>query len=85
MSKTGRYNYRRLEKGRNTPTRPKRRITVRGDQRTPPDLRKLGRAVIAMALADAEAEKASQAAEAAQANEATTSSDATTEEVNHDD
>lgn len=58
MSKTGRYNYRRPEKGRNSPTRPERHITVRGVRKPSPDLRKLGRVVIALALAEAEAEKA---------------------------
>ncbi|SHT79861.1 Uncharacterised protein [Mycobacteroides abscessus subsp. abscessus] len=53
MSKTGRPNYRRGSRG--TP-RPERQITVRSVRRDPPDLRKLSRAVIAMALADAEAQ-----------------------------
>ncbi len=54
MSKTGRTNYRRGSRG--TP-KPERHITVRSVRRDPPDLRKLSRAVIAMALRDAEAEK----------------------------
>ena len=53
MSKTGRPNYRRGTRG--TP-KPERQITVRSVRRDPPDLRKLSRAVIAMALRDAEAE-----------------------------
>lgn len=53
MSKTGRTNYRRGSRG--TP-KPERQITVRSVRRDPPDLRKLSRAVIAMALRDAEAE-----------------------------
>jgi hypothetical protein len=53
MSKTGRTNYRRGARG--TP-KPERRITVRSVRRDPPDLRKLSRAVIAMALRDAKAE-----------------------------
>ena len=53
MSKTGRPNYRRGNRG--TP-KPERQITVRSVRRDPPDLRKLSRAVIAMALRDAEAE-----------------------------
>lgn len=52
MSKTGRSNYRRGLRG--TP-KPERHITVRSVRRDPPDLRKLSRAVIAMALRDAEA------------------------------
>ena len=51
MSKTGRPNYRRGELGtRNF----ERYITVRSVRRDPPDLRKLSRAVIAMALRDAD-------------------------------
>lgn len=53
MSKTGRTNYRRGSRG--TP-KPERHITVRSVRRDPPDLRKLSRAVIAMALRDAEAQ-----------------------------
>jgi hypothetical protein len=52
MSKTGTINYRRGSRG--TP-KPERHITVRSVRRDPPDLRKLSRAVIAMALRDAEA------------------------------
>lgn len=52
MSKTGKPNYRRGSRG--TP-KPERQITVRSVRRDPPDLRKLSRAVIAMALRDAEA------------------------------
>ena len=52
MSKTGRTNYRRGSRG--TPKR-ERIVTVRSVRREPPDLRKLSRAVIAMALRDAEA------------------------------
>lgn len=52
MSKTGRTNRRRGSRG--TP-KPERIITVRSVRRDPPDLRKLSRAVIAMALRDAEA------------------------------
>src|SRR5258706_5720983 len=53
MSKTGRTNYRRGSRG--TP-KPVRHITVRSVRRDPPDLRKLSRAVIAMALREAEAD-----------------------------
>lgn len=84
MSKSGRYNYRRPEKGRNTPTRPERHITVRSVKRTPPDLQKLSRAVIAMALAEAEAEKVRQEEEAANAAGTTESGDNATE-VDHED
>lgn len=53
MSKTGKPNYRRGSRG--TP-KVERHITVRSVRRDPPDLRKLSRAVIAMALRDAEAQ-----------------------------
>lgn len=48
MSKTGRTNLRRSAK-RNQ----RRRITVHGERRPSPDLRKLGRAVITAAMAEA--------------------------------
>lgn len=60
MSKTGRTNYRRGSRG--TP-KPDRHITVRSVRRDPPDLRKLSRAVIAIALRDAEAEAEARAAQ----------------------
>jgi hypothetical protein len=50
MSKTGRTNYRR------------RYITVRSERRNPPDLRKLSRAAIAIALEDAEKKAEARAA-----------------------
>lgn len=50
MSKTGEINYRRSERNF------ERHITVRSERRDPPDLRKLSRAVIAIALRDAEAQ-----------------------------
>jgi hypothetical protein len=53
MSKTGRTNPRRGSRG--TP-KPERTIIVRSVRRDPPDLRKLSRAVIAMAMRDAEAQ-----------------------------
>ncbi|WP_280442606.1 hypothetical protein [Nocardia brasiliensis] len=56
MSKTGRYNPRRAAKGRNQPSAAEHRITIRSEQRTPPDLHKLSRAVIAIALAETESE-----------------------------
>lgn len=59
MSKTGRSNHRRRSRG--TP-KPERHITVRSIRRDPPDLRKLSRAVIAMALRDAEMKDEARAA-----------------------
>lgn len=38
-----------------------RRISVRAIRRTPPDVRKIGRAIIRMAVIEAEAERAAQA------------------------
>ena len=52
MSKTARTNYRRGPRGTR---KAERHITVRSVRRDPPDLRKLSRAVIAMALRDTEA------------------------------
>ncbi|WP_040694410.1 hypothetical protein [Nocardia vinacea] len=80
MSKTGRYNPRRATKGRNQPNKAEHRITMRSEKRTPPDLYKLSRAVIAMALAEAEAEK-SAAAQPTQQNKPT----ARDEEASRDD
>jgi hypothetical protein len=52
MSRTGRTNYRRGARGSR---KAERHIIVRSVRRDPPDLRKLTRAVIAMALREAEA------------------------------
>lgn len=71
MSKNNKFNYRRPEKGRNRPSRPKgreHRITVRSVRKSPPDLRLIGRAAIAAALADASAEKAADDAQLAETN-----------------
>jgi hypothetical protein len=51
MSKTGRINHRRGNRGR---PKAERHISVRSVRRDPPDLHKLSRAVIAIALRDAE-------------------------------
>ncbi|MDO3166671.1 hypothetical protein P5V90_06835 [Mycobacteroides abscessus subsp. abscessus] len=58
MSKTNRPNYRRADREDRSrrSSRQDRRIVVRGVRRDPPDLRKLSRAVIALALAEMEAE-----------------------------
>jgi len=53
MSKTGRSNHRRGPRGTR---KAERRIIVRGVRREPPDLRKLSRAVIAIAMHEAEAD-----------------------------
>ncbi|RBO88483.1 hypothetical protein DFR74_109253 [Nocardia puris] len=61
MSKTGRPNHRRVDreaKRRSGSTRAERTITVRSEKRNPPDLHKLSRAVIAIALADTDTAKA---------------------------
>lgn len=59
MSKTGRSNQRRGSRGRR---KAERHITVRSVRREPPDLRKLSRAVIAMAMREAEADAEAKAA-----------------------
>ncbi|SHV16393.1 hypothetical protein [Mycobacteroides abscessus] len=58
MSKTNRPNYRRADREDRSRRhhRQDRRIVVRGVRRDPPDLRKLSRAVIALAMAEMEAE-----------------------------
>ncbi|SKD26457.1 hypothetical protein [Mycobacteroides abscessus] len=58
MSKTNRPNYRRADREDRSRRhhRQDRRIVVRGVRRDPPDLRKLSRAVIALALAEMEDE-----------------------------
>ncbi|SHQ95840.1 Uncharacterised protein [Mycobacteroides abscessus subsp. abscessus] len=58
MSKTNRPNYRRADREDRSrrSSRRDRRIVVRGVRRDPPDLRKLSRAVIALAMAEMEAE-----------------------------
>lgn len=53
MSKTGRINHRRGTRGR---PKAERHITVRSVRRDPPDLHKLSRAVIAIALRQVELE-----------------------------
>ncbi|MDO3645664.1 hypothetical protein [Nocardia mangyaensis] len=63
MSKTGRPNHRRADretKWHNASARTERTITVRSEKRIPPDLRKLSRAVIAIALADMNAAKSTE-------------------------
>jgi hypothetical protein len=50
----------RIDRRRTRATRD-RQLSVRGVRRTPPDLRRLSRAVIEIALAQAEAEAAAQA------------------------
>ncbi|SCX28103.1 hypothetical protein [Mycolicibacterium fluoranthenivorans] len=76
MSKTGRTNYRR---GARNNSKAERHIVVRSIRRDPPDLRKLSRAVIAMALRDveaqAEAREALTAPDSSSADTATTSKD----------
>ena len=83
MSKTGRTNHRRGTRGR---PKAERRIIVRSVRRDPPDLRKLSRAVIAIALREAELDAEARAASSntdGQAPAFTTIADAT-EEVTDD-
>jgi hypothetical protein len=80
MSKTGRRNHRRGTRGQ---PKPERQISVRSVRRDPPDLRKLSRAVIAMALRDAELEAARAVNSAAEAQaDATTEPDSEREVAN---
>ncbi|UGT64431.1 hypothetical protein [Nocardia asteroides] len=89
MSKTHRPNYRREARGRRRSTRIEHNITVRSVMRTPPDVAKLGRAVIALAMAELEAEKQADATTSADATSATAATPAPNEakstEVDHDD
>jgi hypothetical protein len=59
MSKTGRTNYRRGARGTR---KAERHIVVRSKLRDPPDWHKLSRAVITMALLDAEKKAEARAA-----------------------
>ena len=79
MSKTGRINQRRGDRGIPKSRQP-RHITVRSVRREPPDLRKLARAIIAQALSEAAVEEDARAVAPAQPNVATSRS----EEVPHD-
>lgn len=67
MSKTGRTNHRRGTRGR---PKAERHITVRSVRRDPPDLRKLSRAVIALALREAELDAEAQAVVSGTASDA---------------
>lgn len=78
MSKTGRINQRRGERGIPKSRQP-RHITVRSVRRETPDLRKLARAIIAQALAEAAAE-----AESASDRVPSADTDEGREEVHHD-
>lgn len=76
MSKTGRTNHRRGTRGR---PKAERHITVRGVRRDPPDLHKLSRAVIAIALREAELDAEARAAQAPDRTETTTKDDSSPE------
>lgn len=85
MSKTGRTNYRRGERGIPKSRQP-RHITVRSVRREQPDLRKLARAIIAQALSEAsqdERETVEQEARTDAPAQSTTIT-RTSEEVPHD-
>lgn len=53
MSKTGRSNYRRGDRESRHKTKAERRIYVRAVRNEPPDVKLLGKAFLALALADA--------------------------------
>ncbi len=59
MSKTGRTNHRRGSRGR---PKSEHRVTVRGVQKQPPDLRKLSRAVMVIAQREADLDEEAKAA-----------------------
>ncbi|MFR9772422.1 hypothetical protein [Nocardia sp. SC052] len=83
MAKTNRPNYRRQAQGKQRRTRRHGEITVRSVKRTPPDLRKLSRAVIALAMAEARAHE--EATELSVAEQSPASNEAASPEVSHDD
>lgn len=85
MSKTGRPNHRRAsrEAKRRSSAGVDRRITVHSEKRPAPDLYKLSRAVITIALADAEAEKT--ATRDADTDTSNTADEKTGEEDRHDE
>lgn len=56
-----RSSRRAAHKGRVPRGRKERRLTVRSELRDQPDVRKIARAIIAMAMAEADAERAAQA------------------------
>ncbi len=82
MSKTGRSNYRRSGRERRHQAKLERRIYARTVRREHPDIRLLGKAFLALALADA-----SRTADAKAEARAVVDTDAHTtgEEVHHDD
>jgi hypothetical protein len=85
MSKTGRTNHRRGTRGR---PKAERHISIRSVRRDPPDLHKLSRAVIAIALREAELEAEAKAAlpdgRDTPASDSTTDTSLAGEEVSHD-
>lgn len=85
MSKTGRTNHRRGTRGR---PKAERHISIRSVRRDPPDLHKLSRAVIAIALREAELEAEANAALAHSsdnpASDSTANATVDTGEVSHD-
>ncbi|MBF6171289.1 hypothetical protein [Nocardia blacklockiae] len=89
MSKTHRPNYRREAQGRQRRTRHQGEITVRSVKRKTPDLRKLSRAVITLAMAEMDAEKESVStvlAAGSSTDEQAPASDSSGQtEVRHDD
>ncbi|MFF0493951.1 hypothetical protein ACFYTQ_33440 [Nocardia sp. NPDC004068] len=76
MSKTGRSNYRRADREQRHQAKLERRIYVRTVHREQPDIRLLGKAFLALALADA--------ARTTDANTKTEESSANQKEADHD-
>lgn len=79
MSKTGRINHRRGSRGR---PKAERHISIRSIRREPPDLDKLSRAVVAIALREAELDAEASRAAVESSDETKGGSDPT--EPNHD-
>lgn len=79
MSKTGRINHRRGSRGR---PKAERHISIRSIRREPPDLDKLSRAVVAIAMREAELDAEARSAAVESSDESKGGSDPT--EPNHD-
>jgi hypothetical protein len=83
MSKTGKPNYRRSGREGH---KLERRLSIRAIRREQPDVRRLGRAFIALAMADAEreAQASTPVAESAEANINLGSPDGSPTELRHE-
>ncbi|HSX65939.1 hypothetical protein [Nocardioides sp.] len=71
-----RSSRRAVQQGRARTNRPRRRIVVHSELREQPDVRKIARAIISMAMAEAEREAAAQAESAPERTQNQESTDA---------